>query len=294
MKNKINIPEVNFRNEFLDLGFEIVSLSYLFTVNEDYELQRPHRINFFAILFITEGKGLHTIDFNEYSYKRHDILFIGSEQIHSWSKYKGVEGFVIFFTEDFLQKNQTKFKDVTYSYPYNSVLYKPVVSVKDKYAILTFTNLINYIYNEYNQQGSEEKQEILQCLLRTFLLKIRVHNRQFVSIIQNDKTELFIRFQSLLTKNIASSRNAKDYCKWLNVSYKKLNNTCKELTNKSLKFFIDSFLILKAKQYLTDGDKNVSEVAYLLGFNEITNFTKYFTKHSSQNPSTFQSSLKKS
>ena len=164
----------------------------------------------------------------------------------------------------------------------------------DKRSILTFTGLVNYIDDEYKQPGSEERQEILQCLLRTFLLKIRVHNRQYVSIIQNDKTELFIRFQSLLTQNISSSRNAKDYCIWLNVSYKKLNNICKELTNKPLKVFIDSFLILKAKQYLTDGDKNVSEVAYLLGFDEATNFTKYFTKHSSLNPSTFQSSLKKS
>ena len=106
MKNSIIIPEVNFRNETSGLGFEITNLNYLFTANSSKHLQRPHRINFFAILFITDGTGEHQIDFKSYSYKRNDIIFIGNEQVHSWLDYKNTQGYVIFFTEEFLRKNQ--------------------------------------------------------------------------------------------------------------------------------------------------------------------------------------------
>ncbi|MGB1000140.1 MAG: helix-turn-helix domain-containing protein [Flavobacteriales bacterium] len=292
MKNSIIIPEVNFRNETSELGFEIANLNYLFTTNSSKHLQRPHRITFFAILFITDGTGEHQIDFKSYSYKRNDIIFIGSEQVHSWLDYKNTQGYVIFFTEEFLRKNQIKFKDLSYSYPYNSILYKPKISLKSKTKAQTFNELVTYMHNEYNDSGSFEKQEILQCLLRTFLLKIRALNKDAEAIVQNKNIELFIKFQELLNKKLSSSRNAKDYCVWLNISYKKLNTICKELTNKSAKAFIDSLLMLQAKKHLSDNDKSISEISYLLGFEEATNFTKYFTKHAQKSPSAFRSSLR--
>lgn len=285
---KTKIPRLKFKEQVLELGFEIQNLDYFFTVNMEDVLQAPHRIEFYAIIFITNGKGVHQINFDTYSYQQNDIIFVGSLQSHTWKQYKNAQGYLILFTEKFLHRNQIKFKDLSYSYPYNSVLYKPVVSLKSKNETKTFDQLIKYLYNEFNNPISNEKQEILQCLLRTFLLKIRTHNRQNKIAANSKGRELFIRFQNLLDRKLSISRNANDYCLWLNVSFKQLNNLCKELTNKTLKAFIDSIVILRAKQYLMDGDKNISEVSSLLGFDEITNFTKYFTKHTSMSPSAFQ------
>jgi AraC family transcriptional activator of pobA len=96
----------------------------------------------------------------------------------------------------------------------------------------------------------------------------------------------------VLNENIALTRNAKDYCNNLNVSYQKLNLTCKTLTNKTVKEFIDDFLLLKAKRLLSESDVIISQVAYNLGFDEPTNFTKFFKKHTNQTPRSFTESIK--
>lgn len=282
------IQEYDFKSEILDLGFEIINLDYFFTMYGDGKLFIPHGIKFHAVIFVTKGKGLHEIDFKDYGYKENDILFIGKDQIHAWKKFQDVDGFLILFTEDFLHQNQITYKDLSYSYPYNSVLFERKISLQDTREIRTFNELIQYLYDEFNAPLKNETQEILQCLLRAFLLKIRAQNRNSEAIIKNENAALFIRFQKLLDEKISESRNALDYCEWLGVSYRKLNDVCKTLTHKTIKSFIDNIVLLKAKKLLSDGDKNISEVSYLLGFDEVTNFSKYFTKHTNQSPKSFQ------
>lgn len=51
-------------------------------------------------------------------------------------------------------------------------------------------------------------------------------------------------------------------------------------------------MILKAKKLLVENQKNISEISYLLGFEEPTNFTKYYKKHTGFSPKEFKKSKK--
>lgn len=133
--------------------------------------------------------------------------------------------------------------------------------------------------------------EILQCLLRVVLLKVKVYADQ--SGFKNNEVSksgvtVFIKFQKLLEQQDICSRNAVDFCQNLGVSYKYLNTLCKELTGKTIKAYIDDNFILKSKRELTYSNSNISEIAFSFGFEEVTNFTKYFKKHTNQSPSEFQ------
>ena len=285
------VPEYNFRREFQQVGFEIVDLEYLFSRHSFEERATPHRLKFYAILFITNGSGQHEINFKPYCFGPKNILFIGSDQIHAWRKSKNVRGYIVFFTEEFLYQNQMTFKDLNYSFPFNSILYEPLVDVSKSNKYVSIISLIEYINEEYKTPNHQSKQEILQCLLRTFILKIRAESKEENKNASRKDKELFIRFQRMLDKKISVSRNAKDYCNWLGVSFQKLNSTCKVLTNLPIKKFIDKILILKSKEYLSENEKNISEISYILGFKEVTNFTKYFKKHTSLSPKSFKRSV---
>lgn len=285
------IKEYTFREEIEKIGFEIVTLNYFFNENSKLEIVKPHRINFYAILFITKGEGMHSIDFKEYKYKKGSVLFIEKNQVHAWIKSKDIEGFIILFTSEFLFRNQVIFNDISYSYPFNTSLYKPVINLEDD-DYTSFYALINYLFQEYYIANTAVKQEILQNLLRTILLKIQSFPVKEKKDIDADKKDLFIRFQKLLEEMFSQTRNAKDYCTALNVSYRTLNTTCKTLTNKTVKEFIDAFLILQAKRWLSEGENNISEISYLLGFDELTNFTKFFKKHTNLTPKAFIESAK--
>ncbi|MBU2950219.1 AraC family transcriptional regulator [Tamlana agarivorans] len=285
------IKEYAFRKKIEDIGFKIIKLDYFFKQLSSIELTRPHKINFYAIICITKGKGKHSIDFKSYDYGKGSVFFVEKNQIHAWEQHELAEGFIILFTEDYLYNNQVKFQDISYTYPYNDSLYEPIINLNQQ-EYKPFYALITYLFQEYHLQNSPNKQEILQNLLRTILLKIRSYPSKEYKGIDSETKELFIRFQKELENKIAITRNAKDYCIFLNTSYRKLNTTCKTLTNKTIKEFIDYFLILKAKRLLSEKGKNISEISYKLGFDEITNFTKFFKKHTTQTPKSFYNSVK--
>lgn len=285
MKNQIK--DYSFRKEFEKVGFEIIQINNFFNERLDEGSFVPHRIKFFIILFITEGIGIHHIDFESYNYQKGSVLFIGENQIHEWSELKDINGYLLLFTEQFLFNNQIKFNDISYTYPYNSVLYKPMLNLNTPDYYNSFYSLVIYLFQEYNLPNTNTKQEILQNLLRTLLLKIQSQPNKELKVIDPELKSLFIRFQRMLAEKISQTRNANDYCDSLNVTYRQLNTACKTLTNKTVKVFIDDLLILEAKRLLSDKKNNISQTSFLLGFDEVTNFSKFFKKHTNLSPKKF-------
>ncbi len=288
MKN--SIKEYSFRKDVEEEGIEIMQLKHFFAETNDLDRFKLHRIHFYMIAFITHGEGQHLIDFKKYDYQKQSIIFVGKDQVNSWAFHKNVKGYLLLFTDDFLYHNQIKFKDISYSYPYNSSIYQPVMTLPNAENFQSFASLLFYLHQEYGLPKTDNRQEILQNLLRTFILKIQSHATKKVAVGNQEEKSLFIRFQKLIEEQISETRNINIYCKLLNTSYRKLNQACKVLTNMTAKSFIDYVVILKAKKQLIEGDKNITEVSYVLGFEEVTNFTKFFKKHTSLSPKEFMES----
>jgi len=61
-------------------------------------------------------------------------------------------------------------------------------------------------------------------------------------------------FKNHLEKTFSQSRNASDYAKKLNISYKHLNEVCKSITGSTAKALLDQFIILEAKRRLAVTD----------------------------------------
>ena len=291
MKNKF--LELQFRKELEIIGFEILTFKELYQKNDSSFLASPKRLNFYEILFIEEGDGNHFIDFSTYHFKKGNILFIGKNQVHAWQKELRSKGYVLLFTENFLFKNQIQFSDLAYDYPYNSIIHNPLVEIVDDTIFDTFLTLIQLIYKEYLLIKNEGRQDLLQTLLRIFFVKVQSQLPNEEIFVDKDLKGQFIQLQKAIDQNIEQTRNASDYVNMLGQSYHQLNTIVKRFTNKSLKVFIDDKLILNAKRLLCDKDNNVNEIAFMLGFDEPTNFTKYFKKHSHQTPKQFRETILK-
>lgn len=285
-----NIPEYSFREEYEPLGFEVIKLEYFYSKHSVLERTNPHRLKFYALIYIIEGNDSHIIDFTSHKFSEGSLIFVSKNQVHAWGIKNKVEGYIIFFTEAFLYKNQIQFNDLSYSYPYNYNLYSPVLQTKNENTKV-FTQLISLIYNEYHYSINNTQEEMLQCLLRVLILKIQDSTPSLLNDASKETEILFVEFQKQLDQNISLTRNAQDYCNMLNVSYHQLNKTIKTLTNKTIKAFIDEFVILQAKRLLADPTNNASDVSYALGFEESTNFSKFFKKHTGIPPKLFSERL---
>lgn len=88
--------------------------------------------------------------------------------------------------------------------------------------------------------------------------------------------------------NTVEFRSASDFADQLNVHVNHLNRAVKETTSKTTTQIISERLVQEAKVLLKHTAWNVSEIAYSLGFSEVTHFNNFFKKHLETSPLKFR------
>lgn len=86
-------------------------------------------------------------------------------------------------------------------------------------------------------------------------------------------------------------RTASDFANQLNVHVNHLNRTVKETTEKTTTQLISERLLQESKILLRHSRWNVSEIAYALGFAEVTHFNNFFKKNMAMSPLKFRKEM---
>ena len=87
-------------------------------------------------------------------------------------------------------------------------------------------------------------------------------------------------------------RSASDFAQQLNVHVNHLNRAVKTCTGKTTTQLIGERLFQEAKIMLRHSAWNVAEIAFALGFTEVTHFNSFFKKMSGLSPTGFRKVLK--
>ncbi|MCK5104237.1 MAG: helix-turn-helix transcriptional regulator [Cyclobacteriaceae bacterium] len=83
-------------------------------------------------------------------------------------------------------------------------------------------------------------------------------------------------------------RSASDFANQLNIHANPLNWAIKETIHKTTSQIIAERKLQESKILLKHSAWNVSEIAYALGFTEVTHFNNFFKKHVQQSPVKFR------
>ncbi|MDX2249316.1 MAG: helix-turn-helix transcriptional regulator [Bacteroidia bacterium] len=88
-------------------------------------------------------------------------------------------------------------------------------------------------------------------------------------------------------------RTASDFASQLNIHVNHLNRAVKAITDKTTTQIIGERILQESKIMLRYSTWNVSEIAYALGFKEVTHFNNFFKKHTDLSPLKFRNILEK-
>ncbi len=83
-------------------------------------------------------------------------------------------------------------------------------------------------------------------------------------------------------------RTASDFANQLNVHVNHLNRAVKETIQKTTSQLIAERLLIESKIMLKLSKWNVGDIAYALGFKEVTHFNNFFKKHLRITPMKFR------
>lgn len=284
----MKISRLKFRPQFpTKFGLEIVALKDLYnrSLNEKHDFFKPNRVEFNCLIYIEHGQGSHFIDFDRFPFDSSCFILINHGQVHAFDFTNKLEGWAIFFTQEFEEETNNKIRLPFFS-AYHSTLKSPIIRVEGELKA-SCEIMLNEIIRELSMDDSDML--ITQLTFSTLLLKITRHmSLNPIDRVSKNHSEKAIEFIALLEEHYKSERDAVTYAEKMGITYKSLNQICKSVFNNTPKHLIDSYLVLEAKRKLILELTTISDLAFELGFKETTNFTKFFKKQTGFTPLQFK------
>lgn len=260
--------------------------------NSNGESDSPHRHDYYTIIFIERGQGIHYVDFMEYKIENCSIFFIMPGQMHQVICTAEPKGWVITFTDEFLITNSIPDKLVNDIYLFNDYGQSPPLPINDKQMPVYLSILAQM--EHFSESLENYTLEAVGSLVKLFLIQSNNHcslhksnNPQFLETTHH----LLRTFKQLLNKHYTTHHKVSDYADMLAVTADYLNKTVKSITGKSAKDHIQSKLIVEAKRSLLFRNISNKELAYELGFDESAHFNNFFKKNTNLTPTEFRVSM---
>jgi len=154
--------------------------------------------------------------------------------------------------------------------------------------------LAESIFNEYKNRP-EEYQEVIKSNLRILFIELmRLRNKSNKPIENKDLyvQERLEEFLQLLELNIASEKQVSQYADMLHLSNYQLNSITKQTLGKTASELINEQIILESKRYLLATSNQVNQIAFHLGYEDVSYFIRFFKKHTGHSPEAFRQKLK--
>lgn len=283
----MQIPEIGFKHSKLEKDeFEMVELESLYLRNFQYSPEKPHRVTFFLLVYIEQGEGVHMVDFEEYSFSAGSFIFVQREQVHAFDFSSKPQGKAILFTQAFLDRVHANMRLPNYTPTHLNKQHTPLVQL-DKIHSKRCHFLVEEISNELFHPKSDPLIVMyLFSSLSLILHRLRPELRH--DKLSHEQSSKLARFLDLLFEHFKKIRDANWYATQINTTYKTLNQVCKLATDMTAKQLIDAYTMVEIKRQLAVSNITTQQIAYDFGFEDASNFVKFFKKRTDMTPGQFQ------
>jgi AraC family transcriptional activator of pobA len=247
-------------------------------------VQALHRHSFFYILLIEKGAGVHHIDFIRYPVTNYSIFFMRPGQVHQLILERGSIAYLIEFASDFYSPLEKSGSQVLRKVSSKNYCQLDIA----RFSKLLF--LLNYIFQEYSTK-EDKFQEVIKASLDIFFIELVRQSRNPQNHGDNGSQYMQDRLEELLeliTSHVATHKQVSDYAQMLNLTAYQLNAITKSTLDKTCSEVINEYIILEAKRYLLATGNQINQIAYHLGYEDVSYFIRFFKKHVGASPEIFR------
>jgi AraC family transcriptional activator of pobA len=275
----------------LSLEIEIIPIAETISKHRT-NITLPHRDNFYNIFWYQKGSASHVVDFKPIQVKTNSILFVNKHRVQMLDPKGGYDGKFLLFTDSFFDQYPGDMKYLRNNILFNDLLEEPVLNIKNNSPIIPVFNDIDL---ELSRPGDSLQYQLLHNLLHNLLLLAERERRKsgFIEIKKGEELDYTVLFKNLLEDKFTTTKLVAEYAALMAVSERKLSKATVTTLGKSPKELIDERIVLEAKRILVHTNNSIKEIGFHLGFDEPTNFIKYFRKHEEKTPIEFRRSFNK-
>jgi AraC family transcriptional regulator, transcriptional activator of pobA len=249
--------------------------------------QRPHRHDFYQIFWMKCGTASFNIDFYNFPIQQHSLVFVPPAAVHNFGAMNAADGYVLSFQEDFLETEGHSVDLFAECPPLDPAQIRNVLAIPGSSVPVIHDHCARMF--EELQAKREGYRAATAALLRLAFVEIRrsLSNQSAPSSFRK-YSPLTARFLRTLGARPYQLTTASEVAKLLGVSRSWLNQLVRQETTKNLTDHLKGRLILESKRLLAHSDLNVSEIAYQLGFEDPSYFTRFFRQVEGLSPRDFR------
>jgi AraC family transcriptional regulator, transcriptional activator of pobA len=248
-------------------------------------VEEPHRHDSYLMVFFTNGSGLHEVDFDQFGIKRGSLFVLQPGQMHHWSLSEDIEGFVIIFSQELynLYFGQKKINEYNF---YHSIHNRPEMVFEEN----EIPNLLPYFDLLIQENNHENKLQLDKMLNLLDCIHIEI-SRKYSETYSHQAHSYNVKintFEMLLEQYFRTEKLPSFYAEKLNITLKHLNRICNEILQKTATEVITDRVILEIKRMLIDKQLSINEIAFAVGYEDYSYFSRFFKKQTGLSPTEFR------
>lgn len=243
-----------------------------------------HRHDFFFVLALQKGSGVHEIDFTKYEVCPNAVFFLRPGQVHQLHLKAGASGYLMEFNAEFYHPVEK-----------SAATRLRKASNRNFYAIQAgrfekLQSVLSYIMHEFTEQ-EQDSLDIIKANLDIFFIELLRQSRNMENTAAGNTPyaqERLEAFMELLETHITQHKQVAYYTRRMHLSAYQLNEITKATMGKTSSALITDHIILEAKRQLLATTNQVKDIADQLGYEDASYFIRFFKKQTGQSPEAFR------
>jgi AraC family transcriptional regulator, transcriptional activator of pobA len=249
----------------------------------------PHLHEFEELIIGIEGHLEHFIDFKNTILDAPLVSFVTKGKVHRVipKLRNGIcDMWVIRFKSEFIP-------EITFQL-YANYHNHAMLKFPNDYCFKRLTTICVIINKEMQQEYPDLS--VVRHLLSALFIMIESERSKISpseNALNSTQNTTLQNFLQILEENYHRPVGVDFYAEKLFMSARNLNLICKNILHQTVSEIIETRKLIEAKNQLTYGDKNISEIGFDLGYNEKAYFANVFKKRTGQTPTEFREEMKK-
>ncbi|MCS3797336.1 helix-turn-helix domain-containing protein [Niastella sp. OAS944] len=243
-------------------------------------IQRPHRDDHYMFVVQSKGNFLWELDFKQVTMLGPSVLYVAPGQVHRYLQFSDCTGWFIFIDPLLVTEKYTRVLN-------NYLNAGQVFQIKTDNPAFSIIPVIETLLERKEFFQDQIARSLTDSLLG-FLTGALIQDHAAEKLMSGQKYQTVYQFKQLVQTRYKELKQVKEYASQLNISPLYLNEIVKQITGFPVSYWIQQTILLEAKRLLYYTQLDVKQIAFELGYEDHTYFSRFFKKNVHMTASEFR------
>jgi AraC-like DNA-binding protein len=248
----------------------------------------PHRKAYYLLVFVRQNQGRHWADLTPYEHRPNTVYFSEPGQILVKEEPTPFWGTHLELTPEFLARHAGLSELPIIQNPRHGHELRLTPAEAD-----TVEALLAQFEAEYQRPGEWQQRMLGACLMVLLTYLSRLYTEQYPDAEPTPDQRLLRAYQAKVEAQFREVHEVGAYATQLHISAGHLSEVIKAQTGRPAIKHLHERLVLEARRLLLHSPQPLKEIAYDLGFQDASYFTRFFKRETGATPADYRAHIRK-